>query len=143
MLKNCDELNIDLFQSHPILHKHIDMLDYIKKKFTNNNKVLFLKAPGRVNLIGEHLDYNNGTVLPCAIDREIVLCITDNASGIVRVSNVNPEYAEIQFSLRKLILPYEKGHWGNYIKAGVKGIIGYLNQATDISPRNSSGFASC
>ena len=32
-------------------------------------------APGRVNLIGEHTDYNDGLVLPCAIDREMMIAI--------------------------------------------------------------------
>ncbi|MEM9086035.1 MAG: galactokinase [Pseudomonadota bacterium] len=35
----------------------------------------FFAAPGRVNLIGEHLDYNEGIVLPCAIDRETVVAL--------------------------------------------------------------------
>ena len=36
---------------------------------------LFVRAPGRVNLIGEHTDYNDGFVLPCAIDYETVVAI--------------------------------------------------------------------
>ncbi len=36
---------------------------------------LVASAPGRVNLIGEHTDYNGGFVLPCAIDRRVALAI--------------------------------------------------------------------
>ena len=43
------------------------------------------RAPGRINLIGEHTDYNNGFVLPAAIDREIVYAIAPNQSDICRV----------------------------------------------------------
>ncbi len=39
----------------------------------------FFRAPGRVNLIGEHTDYNDGFVLPAAIDREIVLGVLPRA----------------------------------------------------------------
>ena len=35
----------------------------------------FFAAPGRVNLIGEHVDYNDGFVLPCAIDREAIVAL--------------------------------------------------------------------
>jgi galactokinase len=41
-------------------------------------------APGRVNLIGEHTDYNDGLVLPLAIDREAVVAAAPRADGIVR-----------------------------------------------------------
>jgi galactokinase len=41
-------------------------------------------APGRVNLIGEHTDYNDGLVLPLAIDREAVVAARPRADGIVR-----------------------------------------------------------
>jgi galactokinase len=38
-------------------------------------------APGRVNLIGEHVDYNDGFVLPCAIDRETIVALGDGVDG--------------------------------------------------------------
>jgi galactokinase len=43
-------------------------------------KPLVVRSPGRVNLIGEHTDYNDGFVLPAAIDRSIVLAVALNGS---------------------------------------------------------------
>ena len=43
------------------------------------------KAPGRVNLIGEHTDYNGGFVLPCAIDKFTFVAIAPNALRAIRV----------------------------------------------------------
>ncbi len=140
MQRKLGEINKDLFLNHPIIKKHLALLDPIKQNFQDEDDIWFIKVPGRVNLIGEHVDYNNGAVLPCTIDREIVICLTDNSHGLVRVSNLNPDYQEIQFSARNPIDPYEKGHWGNYIKAGVKGIVDYLYQSTELNLQNINGF---
>jgi len=43
------------------------------------------QAPGRVNLIGDHTDYNDGFVLPAAIDRQIVVAATPREDALVNV----------------------------------------------------------
>jgi N-acetylgalactosamine kinase len=140
MLRKLSEINNTFIQNHPVLLKHISLQNLIKQNFQENDKIWFIKAPGRVNLIGEHVDYNMGTVLPCAIDREIILCFKDDQSGKIHVSNVNPDFKNIQFSIRDPIKPYSKGHWGNYIKAGIKGILDYIGQSTDLNLQNLNGF---
>jgi galactokinase len=71
------------------------------------------RAPGRVNLIGEHTDYNDGFVFPMAIQRAVTLVGTPRTDGIVRVHSVN--FAQTaEFSLTGIA----KGDpdWLNYIK---------------------------
>lgn len=46
-------------------------------------------APGRVNLIGEHTDYNDGFVLPCAIDRGTAVAIRDATDGVIAVTSAD------------------------------------------------------
>ena len=46
---------------------------------------LLYRAPGRINLIGEHTDYNDGFVLPAAIDKEVIYALQRNGSDIIRL----------------------------------------------------------
>src|ERR1700692_4292081 len=56
------------------------------------------RAPGRVNLIGEHTDYNQGFVLPAAIDRNIYVAMVPNEEGRLKMRAL--EYGEeFSFSL--------------------------------------------
>lgn len=81
-----------------------------------------VQAPGRVNLIGEHTDYNDGFVLPCAINFGTYIAAKKRADAIVRV--VAADYgAEIDtFRLDQPILPLADGAWPNY----VRGVVKYL-----------------
>ncbi|HNY02691.1 MAG TPA: galactokinase family protein, partial [Bacteroidales bacterium] len=49
-------------------------------------------APGRVNLIGEHTDYNGGFVLPCAIENGTYLLIRRTSEPVVRLASTNMEF---------------------------------------------------
>lgn len=54
-------------------------------------------TPGRVNLIGEHIDYNGGLVMPCAVTLGTWLSIAPNNDGVIRFNSLNfPETQEIE-----------------------------------------------
>ena len=82
----------------------------------------WVQAPGRVNLIGEHTDYNDGFVLPCAINFGTLIAASARADAVVRV--VAADYgAEVDsFRLDQPILPLAEGAWPNY----VRGVAKYL-----------------
>jgi len=73
-----------------------------------------VRAPGRVNLIGEHTDYNDGFVLPMAIDRAVWIGLSPREDSHVRVHSLD-FLQGIEFDLGAL----ERGGpgWGEYIKA--------------------------
>jgi galactokinase len=73
------------------------------------------RAPGRVNLIGEHTDYNDGYVLPAAMDREVCFAVAPRADRQVRLRALNLDQQET-FSLDQLAWQ-PKAHWTNYIKS--------------------------
>src|SRR5262245_51164532 len=76
-------------------------------------------APGRVNLIGEHTDYNDGFVLPMAIERYTLLAADSNPERNVTVNSMTVGETA-SFSLRTKV---EKGppSWSNYVRGVVAG----------------------
>ncbi len=64
-------------------------LQLLKKAFTEkfNTEPLMVYSPGRINLIGEHVDYNNGFVMPAAIDKAIYLAIAKREDNIVNIAS--------------------------------------------------------
>jgi len=77
-------------------------------------------VPGRVNLIGEHIDYAGLSVLPMAVQRRTTLWVRVRDDGHVQVVNTDPRYERVAFTAGADITPYATGHWGNYVKAAVQ-----------------------
>ncbi len=71
-------------------------------------------APGRVNLIGEHTDYNAGFVLPCALGFATQVAFRARQDKIVRVTSVNYSGEQVSFNLDAQLVPTEC-HWANYV----------------------------
>lgn len=84
-----------------------------------SNEPRLFSAPGRVNLIGEHTDYNDGFVLPMAIDRRTVVAMAPRNDGRVRC--LSTEFDEqIEFELNADLKPAHD--WANH----VRGVAAYL-----------------
>lgn len=70
-------------------------------------------SPGRVNLIGEHTDYNGGFVFPCALSFGTYLLIAKNDDKVLRFKSLNmPQVTEL--TLDQLTTPLANNHWVNY-----------------------------
>ncbi len=76
------------------------------------------RGPGRVNLIGEHTDYNGGFVLPIAIDRDVSIAFKPNGSGRVRLYSMDFEQ-EAEFPLDAIGFDEDK-RWTNYVRGVAK-----------------------
>ncbi len=89
-----------------------------------NRHPLLVQSPGRVNLIGEHTDYNEGFVLPAAVDKQIVLGFASNEGTTARLYAIDMEQ---EFSWDVTATPYTKSElgWPNYIM----GCVDQLRQA--------------
>lgn len=80
---------------------------------------LIVSAPGRVNLIGEHTDYNDGFVLPMAINKKIVLGGSPRNDDIIRLYSMNFEEVE-EFSISFLL---KENSWTDYLKGVIDELL--------------------
>ncbi|MFZ9938183.1 MAG: galactokinase, partial [Luteolibacter sp.] len=76
-------------------------------------------APGRVNLIGEHIDYCDGFVMPFAIDRHIVIVGSANGTKEARISTA----IEGEAAVFDVSIPQQEGEpkWSNYLRGVIRG----------------------
>lgn len=88
-----------------------EVTDSFKDQFHSEPLIVF--SPGRINLIGEHTDYNEGFVFPAAIDKGIALAIQKSEESNSKVFALNKEEL-YEFGLDQ-IKPLKNGDWRNYI----------------------------
>ena len=103
----------------------------IRTQFSNHfnyNAALVVKSPGRINLIGEHIDYNHGFVLPAAIDKFIELAIGKRTDGAIHMVAV--DLGETIIVPMHNLAPHATA-WVNYI-------IGVVDQVLNTENNNAS-----
>ena len=91
-----------------------------------------VQAPGRVNLIGEHTDYNDGFVLPIAISRRTIALYAPRKDRTVRFSSLQAD-EDATVDLDRPITP-DKPSWANYCRGVLSGLIeqGLARRGADI-----------
>ncbi|KAF9178419.1 galactokinase [Haplosporangium sp. Z 767] len=94
------------------------------------------RSPGRVNLIGEHIDYAGFGVLPMAIEDDCLIAVAiDESQSNVIFANVNPKYSPLKFTPKTSQEGYVDIHpeshtWSNYFLAGYRGLLDELKIKT-------------
>ena len=104
------------------------LINDVKTFFTEHFKQqpLMIFSPGRINIIGEHTDYNKGFVFPAAINKGIVAAIQKSDSKISKIHALDLN-ASIEVS-KDTLKPAKKGSWQNY----VLGIISEIKKTKKI-----------
>lgn len=83
----------------------------------------FVQAPGRVNLIGEHTDYNDGFVLPCALDRVTVVALRRRSDRRMQVLALDGGSARDEFDLDAPITRRPDQPWTAYVRGMVAQLL--------------------
>src|SRR5262245_44488094 len=91
--------------------------------FGPGGKLHVIRAPGRVNLIGEHTDYNDGFVFPMAIEPHVLMICRGRDDGKVRVSSTHYPGAVMEFSVQSSIKRADPA-WANYFRGVAAELIG-------------------
>ncbi len=104
-----------------------------------DREVIISRAPGRVNLMGRHIEHRGGSTNILAIDREVVAIAAPRNDDVIHLSNADPTFAKTCFSISQTVDAYDtanwvefiesekileivsasRGDWSNYIKAGI------------------------
>jgi galactokinase len=92
------------------------LIEKFKELYGSDGEIRVYFAPGRVNLIGEHTDYNGGHVFPCALTIGTYMAVRKRADKKLRFYSVNfDRLGVLEYDLDGLT-PKENGEWTNYPK---------------------------
>ncbi|XP_042108423.1 N-acetylgalactosamine kinase isoform X6 [Ovis aries] len=103
---------------HPRLLKLKEMFN---SKFGSIPK-FYVRAPGRVNIIGEHIDYCGYSVLPMAVEQDMLIAVEPVKTHVLQLANTNPLYPDFSTSANNIQIDKTKPLWHNYFLCGFKGI---------------------
>ncbi len=89
------------------------LVEEFDSRFGDANNVKVVMAPGRVNLIGEYTDFNDGYVMPMTVDRGVYLGIRKRADQRVRVASIRYDET-VEYELNEFEQP-KPGSWPSYV----------------------------
>lgn len=100
----------------------VEMEKVFEEKYNQTSTNTYY-SPGRINLIGEHIDYNGGHVFPAAITKGTYGAVRKREDNIVRCYSMNfPDFGPLEFTLNNIL--YDKSdQWVNYVKGVIKYFI--------------------
>lgn len=137
---NMDNIFINLYGNDIDLQKsrYINLLGKFIEKY-GDNQVVITRSPGRVNLMGRHIDHRGGGINVMATDKDQVFVSSRRNDDTVRIANLDNTYPDRSFSISETLmlgsnkswldylgsqkvveaLKESKGDWSNYVKSAV------------------------
>jgi galactokinase len=100
-----------------------DPRELLDRTFGPGGETGLVSAPGRVNLIGEHIDYHGLAVLPMAMRRSVRVAFRARADRTIRAVSAGG-YGCREFAWDPLLVPTTSGDWENYLRAAAQAVAG-------------------
>jgi galactokinase len=129
-------------------HASLSQLSVSEQAIANFNRLfdaakppLVVTAPGRVNLIGEHIDYHGLPVMPMAIQKQIAVGFLPRKDRLIRAKS-GQMAAAVDFTLTPPFVICEAGNWGNYLRAAARTCATYDTLQTGIDAYIASDLPS-
>lgn len=112
------------------LPRYTAALAAFRAHFGAPGPVSIFRAPGRVNLIGEHTDYNHGFVMPAALDKDVLLLVRERADQQVNLHNLEAGFTPVTFTVSAAIPSAPPGDWSNYVRGAAQTLTQVMGQPT-------------
>eukprot|EP01132_Coremiostelium_polycephalum_P005963 gene5963-7426_t len=108
-------------------HRYQELESKFRELFNGDKPSFYFRAPGRVNLIGEHVDYSGYPVLPFALEQDTIVAVSINheSNDHINIYNYQSEKftPKLNINIRKSIdIDLSNHHWTNYVLAAWKGV---------------------
>lgn len=103
--------------------KRLELIRLKYRETFGNYPEFYVRAPGRVNLIGEHIDYCGYAVLPMAVQQDILLACGRNNTTLLQLANVDNRYPSYSAPIDGLKIDDTQPCWQHYFMCGVKAAI--------------------
>ncbi|EGG23542.1 galactokinase [Cavenderia fasciculata] len=104
--------------------RYNELSNQFQQSFDGDKPMFYFRAPGRVNLIGEHVDYSGYPVLPFALQQDVIVaCNFNSKQNSINIRNCVDKYTPKSINVdQPIVIDPSNHHWTNYVLAAIKGV---------------------
>ncbi len=103
-----------------LIERRIAYLTVLKqfKESYGDKKVIISRSPGRVNIMGRHIDHRGGNVNVMSISKEVIIIAGNREDDMVCISNVNSQFSDREFQISNHLINLDWESWLHYLEYG-------------------------
>ncbi|XP_055629062.1 N-acetylgalactosamine kinase [Toxorhynchites rutilus septentrionalis] len=124
---DCGDTFVQILEAPTKCMRVSQLVKHFRNEF-NRIPSFIVRCSGRVNLIGEHVDYCGYPVLPMAIEQTILLAVAPSDDNLIHMKNIDPKYKPFKCNINSFDIDPSGScgpEWYKYFLCGVKGIVEY------------------